>query len=352
MVLKFFSYLCGLKWGSVPFLEKNYMMKMHQILSMIAALCVATSCGSGKASGSTADSSADTSAATEAAFAVDFNADSAFSFVKRQCEFGPRVPETMGHTQCGAWIEAQLRRFCDKVVAQKANLTTFDGKSLKATNYIGIINPDAKQRVLLLAHWDTRPWADADPDEAKHKSPVMGANDGASGVGVLLELARVMQAKKPNVGVDILLVDAEDWGSENDEESWALGAQYWVAHPHVKGYKPMYGVLVDMVGAPDAQFYQEGFSLQSSPELVEKVWGIAANSGYSNLFKSMQYGAATDDHVFIIRGGIPCIDIIDMRPDSGGFYPYWHTTADTIDKISPATLKAVGQTVANLIYEQ
>ncbi len=323
---------------------------MLQTLSVIvAAIGLTTSCGAGKASGSKEEGSAtDTSAAT--AFAVDFNADSAFAFVQRQCEFGPRVPETIGHAQCGEWIEAQLNRYCDKVVAQKARLTTFDGTPLNATNYIGIINPDAKKRVLLVAHWDTRPWADADPDEAKRKSPVMGANDGASGVGVLLEMARVMQAKKPNVGVDILLVDAEDWGSENDEESWALGTQYWAAHPHEKGYKPMYGILLDMVGAPDAQFYQEGFSLQSSPELVEKVWGIASDSGYSNHFKSMQYGAATDDHVFIIRGGIPCIDIIDMRPGSNGFYPYWHTTGDTIDKIAPATLKAVGQTVANLIY--
>lgn len=324
-------------------------MKMNHIFSLVAAVGLATSCGSGSATNSSAKN-ADT--VPQPVAAVDFNADSAFAFVKQQCDFGPRVPETQAHEQCGEWIEAQLRGWCDKVIAQKVRLTTFDGKMLNATNYIGVINPDAKERILLVAHWDTRPWADADPDQAKRNMPVMGANDGASGVGVLLELARLMNGKKPDVGVDILLVDAEDWGTDNEEESWALGTQYWAEHPHVKDYKPMYGILLDMVGAPDAQFYHEGFSLQCAADVVEKVWNIAADSGYSNHFKSVQFGAATDDHVFIIRAGIPCIDIIDMRPGSeGGFYPYWHTTGDTIDKISAKTLKAVGQTVANLIYE-
>lgn len=324
---------------------------MYHIVSIIAALGLATSCGSGSATSGASQTSADTTTVATPA-AVNFCADSAFAFVKKQCDFGPRVPETPAHTQCGEWLESQLRRWCDKVVAQKARLTTFDGTSIAATNYIGIINPDAKERILLVAHWDCRPWADADPDPAKRKEPVMGANDGASGVGVLLELARVMHDKKPDAGVDILLVDAEDWGSDSDEESWALGTQYWAEHPHVSGYKPLYGILLDMVGAPDAQFYHEGFSLQSAPDVVEKVWNTAADAGHSNHFKSMQFGAATDDHVFIIRGGIPCIDIIDMRPGSqSGFYPYWHTASDTIDKIAPATLGAVGQTLANLIYE-
>lgn len=325
---------------------------MYHILSIVTALSLASSCGSGSATSASEASQASADTATELKTTVQFNADSAFAFVKRQCDFGPRVPATPAHAQCGEWLESQLRRWCDKVVAQKASLTTFDGTKINATNFIGVINPDAKERILLVAHWDCRPWADADPDPAKRKEPVMGANDGASGVGVLLELARVMRDKKPDVGVDILLVDAEDWGSDSDEESWALGTQYWAEHPHVSGYKPLYGILLDMVGAPDAQFYHEGFSLQSAPDVVEKVWSAAADAGYSNHFKSMQFGAATDDHVFIIRAGIPCIDIIDMRPGSqGGFYPHWHTTSDTIDKIAPATLGAVGQTLVNLIYE-
>ena len=322
-------------------------MKMYHLFCMMIALGIA-SCGARSASSGEASSS--TEAAPQLAVA-DFNADSAFAFVKRQCDFGARVPLTPAHAQCGDWIEAQLQRFCDKVVAQKAPLTTFDGKQLDATNYIGSIQPDAKKRILLVAHWDCRPWADADPDENKRQQAVMGANDGASGVGVLLELARIMHEKKPAVGVDFLFVDAEDWGTSDDELSWALGTQYWVQHPHVPNYQPMFGILLDMVGAPDAQFYQEGFSMQSAPDLVEQIWTIAADAGYSNHFKSVTFGAATDDHVFISRSGIPCIDIIDMRPNSdNGFYPHWHTTGDTIDKISPATLKAVGQSLINLIY--
>ncbi|MGM9869762.1 MAG: M28 family peptidase [Sodaliphilus sp.] len=321
-------------------------MKMYHLFCIVAALGIA-SCGARSASSSEASAS---EAMPQSAVA-DFNADSAFAFVKRQCDFGPRVPLTPAHAQCGEWIEAQLQQFCDKVVAQKAPVTTFDGKHLDATNYIGSINPDAHKRILLVAHWDCRPWADADPDESKQQQPVMGANDGASGVGVLIELARVMHAKKPAIGVDILFVDAEDWGTSDDEDSWALGTQYWVKHPHVANYQPMYGILLDMVGAADAQFYHEGFSMQSAPDVVEQIWTIAGDAGYSNHFKSITFGAATDDHVFISRGGIPCIDIIDMRPNSdGGFYPYWHTTGDTIDKISPATLKAVGQTLINFIY--
>lgn len=321
-------------------------MKMYHLLCMVAAFSIAA-CGSGQ---SAEQSAAEADTATVTAV-VDFNADSAFAFVQRQCQFGPRVPLTPAHRQCGEWIEAQLKRFCYKVVAQPAPVTTFDGKQLDATNYIGIINPEASKRVLLVAHWDCRPWADADPDEAKQREPVMGANDGASGVGVLLEMARIMREKAPSIGVDILLVDAEDWGTSDMEESWALGTQYWVSHPHVPGYSPMFGILLDMVGAADAQFYHEAFSLQSAPDVVQQLWTVAANSGYSNHFKSMGFGAATDDHVFISRGGIPCIDVIDMRPNSnGGFYPHWHTTADTIDKISPATLKAVGQSLANFIY--
>ena len=319
---------------------------MYHLFCIVAALGIA-SCGARSASSSEASS---TEAAPQSAVA-DFNADSAFAFVKRQCDFGPRVPLTPAHAQCGDWIEAQLQRFCDKVVAQKASLTTFDGKQLDATNYIGSINPDAQKRILLVAHWDCRPWADADPDENKRQQPVMGANDGASGVGVLIELARIMHTKKPSIGVDFLFVDAEDWGTSDDELSWALGTQYWVKHPHVANYQPMFGILLDMVGAPDAQFYHEGFSMQSAPDVVEQIWAIASDAGYSNHFKSITFGAATDDHVFISRGGIPCIDIIDMRPNSdGGFYPHWHTTGDTIDKIAPATLKAVGQTLINFIY--
>jgi Zn-dependent M28 family amino/carboxypeptidase len=223
--------------------------------------------------------------------------------------------------------------------------TATEGK-MGIKNIIGIINPEASQRLLLLAHWDTRPWADNDPDAANHSKPVMGANDGASGVGVLLQLASQLKAESPTIGVDIVLVDAEDMGEDDNEESWGLGTQYWVQHPHVKGYKPLFGILLDMVGASDATFTREYYSTQYAGGFVDLVWKCAAGSHFINA----QGGAVTDDHVFVNRAGIPCVDIIDLRSDSPtGFCPEWHTINDTMGAIDPATLAQVGQTLLNVI---
>ena len=321
---------------------------------MIIALGIA-SCGARSASNSEASSS--TEAAPQLAVA-DFNADSAFAFVKRQCDFGARVPLTPAHAQCGDWIEAQLQRFCDKVVAQKAPVTTFDGKQLDATNYIGSISPDAKKRILLVAHWDCRPWADADPDENKRQQAVMGANDGASGVGVLLEVARQAGLSNPKMGIDIFLTDAEDYGAPDDfkgthkESWWALGTQAWCRKPHVDGYRANYGILLDMVGAKGATFYREYYSDMYARDIVNRVWGVASNIGLGRFFINQAGAGVTDDHVFINKmTGIPTIDIIDTRQDSDNtFYPHWHTSGDTIDKIDRETLKAVGTLLLNLIY--
>ena len=261
------------------------------------------------------------------------------------------VPGTPAHSKCAEWLEQQLRDYCDSTIVQEAQVTTFDGKTLNIKNLIGSINPDADNRILLLAHWDCRPWADNDPDPAKHKEPVMGANDAASGVAVLLELARVMKDKKPTVGVDILLTDAEDWGTNNVEESWALGTQYWAKHPHVEGYSPRFGILLDMVGAKGAKFSKEIQSMQYAPSVVNEVWDMAEQSGYGSYFDNNAGGAITDDHIVVNQMGIKCIDIIDMRQGGDtGFFDGWHTTGDTLDKIDPTVLKVVGQTVANVIY--
>ena len=322
-------------------------MKMFNIFSIIALATIAMGCGNGSSNNTASSESSENTVKA----VVNFNADSAYAYTQKQCDFGPRVPETPAHEACGKWIEQQLNRFCDKVVAQPAPVTTFDGKKLNATNYIGIFNPEATERVLLLAHWDCRPWADNDPDESKHKEPVMGANDAASGTAVLLELARQMKAKKPGVGVDILLVDAEDWGTDDNEDSWALGTQYWVSHSHEQGYKALYGILLDMVGAKGATFHKEGFSCHYAGGIVDSMLETGIDSGYSGFFKTDEFGMVTDDHIAINKGGIPCIDIIDMRNGTdAGFFQYWHTTGDTMDKIDRATLKAVGQTVANYIY--
>lgn len=301
---------------------------------------------------STSDSASSAEGEDMATTTVNFSADNAYKLVKTQCDFGPRVPGTPAHSKCAEWLEQELNSCCDTVIVQEAQVKTFDGKTLDIKNLVGCINPSNDDRILLLAHWDCRPWADNDPDPSKQNEPVMGANDGASGVGVLLELAHIMHEKKPGIGVDILLVDAEDWGATDVEESWALGTQYWTKHPHVAGYSPRFGILLDMVGARGAKFSKEIMSLQYASEVVNEVWTTAQKSGYSNYFSNEAGGAITDDHVQVNKAGIKCIDIIDMRMDSEtGFFAGWHTTSDNMQWIDTGVLKAVGQTVANVIYK-
>lgn len=287
---------------------------------------------------------------------MDFNGDSAYNLVSAQCDFGPRVPNTVAHRRCGDFLINKLKSYGANVIVQSPILTAYDGTKLNAHNIIGEFAPEKDRRILLLAHWDCRPWADSDPNPENHKNPVMGANDGASGVGVLLEIARLLQKKRPNLGVDIMFVDAEDWGdnsgtSSDSEYTWALGTQYWVANPHRMGYRPIFGILLDMVGAVGSQFSQEYFSMQYAPAVVKEVWNMAERSGYGNYFIKRTGGAITDDHVFINRAGIPTIDIIAMDATSpNGFFPQWHTVDDTMEHIDRSTLKAVGQTITNLIY--
>lgn len=282
---------------------------------------------------------------------TEFVADSAYATLQAQCEFGPRVPGTPAHAACARYLLGRLRTACDTAFVQQAAVTTFDGKALTAQNLIGVINPDASRRILLLAHWDCRPWADRDADPARHADAVMGANDAASGVAVILELASVMQADRPEIGVDFLLVDVEDWGDYDNDESWALGTQAWARDfRSVMGddYAPAFGILLDMVGAKDARFAPEMYSQHYAPSVVNLVWEAASEAGYGQYFVRQGGGGVTDDHVAVNEAGIPCIDIIDMRGD--GFFDGWHTAHDTIDAIDKATLKAVGQTLVHLIY--
>jgi len=306
---------------------------------------VLNACGGNTASNAATGEHSDTTTVTAAA--ATFNGDSAWAFAQHQCSFGPRVPGTAAHSQCATWLVQTLQASCDTAMVQTGVMTGRGAKPQAIKNIIGVINPDAKQRLLLLAHWDTRPWADNDPDPAKHSQPVMGANDGASGVAVLLQLARELKAAGTTLGVDIVLVDAEDMGDHDNEDSWALGAQMWAKEPHVKGYQPLFGILLDMVGAPDATFTREYYSMQYASGFVDEVWRHAAGSHFS----SAQGGAVTDDHVFVNRAGIPCIDIIDLRNSDTGFFPGWHTTSDTMDGIAASTLGEVGQTLLNVIKD-
>ena len=316
---------------------------MKTTLLYILLATMITACGGTSTSTATTDTATDD---TSAISHSQFDGNGALAMTQQQCDFGPRVPGTQAHAKCADWLMTTLQASCDTVILQTGKVHTATQGALGIKNIIGVINPEASQRLLLLAHWDTRPWADNDSDAANHDKPVMGANDGASGVGVLLQLARQLKADGTTLGVDILLVDAEDMGVEDNEESWGLGTQYWTQHPHVPGYKPLFGILLDMVGAGDATFSREYYSMQYAGGFVDLVW----NNAVGNHFSNAQGGAVTDDHVFINRAGIPCVDIIDMRSDSpSGFCPAWHTVNDTMDGISLTTLGEVGQTLLNVI---
>ena len=286
-----------------------------------------------------------------------FDADSAFYFVKAQVDFGPRAMNTAAHDACGDYLADKLKQYGAKVYNQRADLPSYEGKMLKARNIIGAFNPDAKRRVALFAHWDSRPWADNDPDTSKHYTPILGANDGASGVGVLLEVARLLQQQPTTIGIDIILLDAEDVGNHrdsglSDENSWCLGSQYWARTPHVQGYNARFGILLDMVGGANARFMYEFYSEQYARDINRKVWKAAKTIGYDNYFVAQGGGGATDDHLFINQiARIPTIDIIPTSQQYT-FFEHWHTVKDDMDVITVPILKAVGQTILQVIYNE
>ena len=234
-----------------------------------------------------------------------FCADSAYLYCQAQCDFGPRTMNSKAHDDCEKWIISKFESFGMQVTPQKAVLKGYDGTSLNSTNIIARYRPDLTDRVLLCAHWDSRPWADNDPDEANWKTPVMAANDGASGVAVMLEIARLLSKDTLQLGVDFICFDAEDWGvpqwnEDNfDSDSWALGAQYWSTNLHKKGYRARFGILLDMVGGQGAQFYKEAMSVQYANHIVEKVWRAAQVVGYGSMFPSQQGTGVTDDHISV-----------------------------------------------------
>ncbi len=326
-------------------------------LSCMMMGLLACSCSNNTPSGKTDDT---TVTQTYQKISPDFDADSAYYFVDRQVGFGPRVPNSKEHVQCGDYLVAELERFGAKVTEQKADLKAFDGTVLKSRNIIGSYKPESTNRILLFAHWDSRPFADHDPDKSKHRTPILGANDGASGVGVLLEIARQVQAQSPEMGIDIIFFDAEDYGTPDFVDDapagdwWCLGSQYWSKNPHVNGYKARFGILLDMVGATDAKFHKEYFSKQNAGGIVEKIWGSARQLGYGKYFVDKDGGSVMDDHIPVIQNlRIPCVDIIQFDSQMPhGFGWYWHTTKDDMNVISKETLKAVGQTVMEVIYKE
>ena len=328
----------------------------HNIILLALAMLVCAACANSKK-----PVVGDGDGGQTAAMPV-FSADSAYAYCAAQCAFGPRTMNSAAHDSCGRWIERTFRRFGMDVSTQQATLNGYDGTPLRATNIIARYRPEAGERVLLCAHWDSRPWADNDPDSANWRKPVMAANDGASGVAVLLELARIIGGQDSlGIGVDFVCFDAEDWGvpqwsdAPDNGDSWALGASHWAEDAARRGYKARFGILLDMVGGRGARFYKEGVSVQYAPQVVDKVWAAAALLGYGSIFPTAAGGMVTDDHVPVNeKAGIPTIDIIAYYPDcpESSFGPTWHTVHDTMDNIDASTLKAVGQTVVQVLFSE
>lgn len=289
-----------------------------------------------------------------------FNSDSAYAYIEKQVNFGPRVPNTKSHLECANFLESKLKDFGAEVIVQDFNAKAFDGTILKSKNIIGQFFPEKKSRILLFAHWDTRPFADHDENAELRDKPIDGANDGGSGVGVLLEVARQLASKQTNLGIDIIFFDSEDYGQPDHknlaykEDTWCLGSQHWAKNPHKPGYTARYGILLDMVGAKNAFFTKEGTSYYFAPGIVDKVWNTAARLGFSDYFIFQQTNPVTDDHLYVNQiANIPSIDIIQHDPISkSGFGKYWHTHNDNMDVIDKNTLRAVGQTVLEVIYTE
>lgn len=324
-------------------------MKIQRSLLAILLLFIA-SCNN---KGEETTENNDTNVASPSNEIPSFDVDTAYQFIQTQVDFGPRVPGTKAQQQCADWLEKKLHQHCDTVYRQHVTVKSGDGKQLPCINLIGVIHPHAKRRILLVSHWDSRPWADQDTKDID--KPILAADDCASGVSMLLEIARVLQTKpiSEDLGIDIFFTDVEDYGkTEWGDESYALGTQYWAAHPHVSGYKASFGILVDMVGARGARFPLEGYSKQLAPSIQQKVWQAANSAGFSSFFVYDDGGFITDDHVFVNKiAGIPTIDIINLQQTTQtSFAAHWHTHNDNMSIIDKATLKAVGTTLLHVLY--
>ncbi len=284
-----------------------------------------------------------------------FDKEAAYNAVVKQVAFGPRVPNTDGHKACKEWILEELNKSGAKIYQQDFQAKAYTGTVLNATNIIASFNPEAKKRVFVAAHWDTRHISDYDPDATKKGDPVPGADDGGSGVAVLLGLATELNKTPIDIGVDLIFFDAEDHGdSKGNELSWCLGSQHWSKNPHVGGYKAKYGILLDMVGSKGARFPKEEISMSYAPNVTNKVWKLANNMGFGNYFTNDLVQGVTDDHLFVNRiAKIPTIDIINLPAGAKNrFGSHWHTHKDGIGVIDKNTLRAVGQTVLAVLYNE
>lgn len=322
-----------------PSLSPAGRLRLALALAALSPLLAAASCGGGDAAARAAQSAAAPVATSE------FDGAAALASVRRQVEFGARVPGTAAHRAAGDWLVAELRRRADTVIVQRWTHTTVDGKRLPMRNILARFKPREPRRVLYLAHWDSRPVADRETDPALAALPVPGANDGGSGVAILLGVAEALKRKPATVGVDLLLVDGEDWGDFSSDTDVLIGSRHFAEHLPDSGYAPLLGVLWDMVGDSVPVFEQEAYSLQSAPEVVQRVWATAHRLGFAAAFTNRQGIAITDDHVPLQKKGLRVIDVIDLD------YPWHHLTTDTVDKVSQRTLQMVGDVAMGLLRE-
>ena len=273
-----------------------------------------------------------------------FDGDAALRYAKAQLDFGPRIPGTTGAQRAGDWIVNEMKQRADTVIVQTWTHTTGDGKQLPMRNILARYNPEATDRILYVTHWDTRPISDGAENLGERQLPVPGANDGASGVGLFVALGDALKKNPPSGGVDLLFVDGEDYGEFDDALADVLiGSAYFAKHPPDSAYKPIFGVLWDMIGDKDLAIKKEGYSLQRAPEVVDRVWSKAAELGHEGIFLNVDTGAITDDHLPLLEAGMRVIDVIDLD------YPYHHRPSDTFDKISARSLSIVGEVAEALL---
>ncbi|PYO11077.1 MAG: peptidase [Gemmatimonadetes bacterium] len=303
----------------------------------ILVFCILAGCKGDAKEGSAAQR-------TATATSTGFNGSAAYNYAGAQVAFGPRVPGTPAAKQGGDWIIRQMRARADTVIVQSFTYTTADGKKLPLRNILARFRPELPERVLYVTHWDSRPISESATTEAEKKMPVPGANDGASGVGMFVALGDALKRTRPNVGVDLLFTDGEDYGQFGPPEVDVLiGSKYFAKHLPSADYKPLYGVLWDMIGDKDLRIPYEMFSFQRAPEVVSRVWQTAADLGYANIFVEESGGEVVDDHVPLLDAGLRVIDVIDLT------YPPHHTPYDTMDKISAKSLATVGDVATALV---
>lgn len=321
-------------------------MRKHLFLSFLLCCLVLTNCKEDKKLSVPTQGSI-----SKELVIAEFQADSAYNNIVKQLEFGFRVPGTKAHEQAKDWMVATLKSFGGQVIVQDFKASFMDVKDAASYNIISSYNPNAKKRISISAHWDSRKIADKDPDHKKTGLPILGADDGGSGVGVIIEIARLLQQQPVGIGVDLILFDSEDQG--NDKGGWCLGAIYWGNNPHVANYKADFGIHLDMVGAKNAQFGNEGYSKQQAPMQLAKIWSLAQSMGYNNYFQNIAKQPIEDDHVHImIHRGYPVVNIINLSGNvEKVFGAHHHTESDNLSIIDKNTLRAVGRVTTAVIYK-